>query len=274
MAEEAPMKSETGIVSRHGRKLKVLLADDSRVTRVVFTHLLEKCGHQVIAVANGQEVLERYQQERFDVILMDVQMPEMNGYKATMAIRSKEAKTGTCVPIIALSAVVSRADLEKCLQAGMDGYLPKNVSAGELVEALDRYVKPVQEDVTSQGELVAAGRSVEEGMAMQGENQNGPTFDARSVSVERPVADEPRQFLTGMREALGCRDELLMEQSALKLKRLAMEEKRDDIVDEAFRVQLAFRRGDLEKARNHLENLDLLITSSPVCRKGLELDMS
>ena len=118
------------------RPLKLLLAEDGRVNQLVATRFLEDGGHQVTVANNGLEVIEALQRERFDAVLMDVQMPEMDGYQATAQIRAEEAESGNHIPIIAMTANAMQEDREKCLASGMDAYLAKPVQRDELFQAL------------------------------------------------------------------------------------------------------------------------------------------
>jgi PAS domain S-box-containing protein len=118
------------------RPLRLLVAEDNPVNRQVAVRMLAKLGHTVKVVENGRLALEEATQHRFDAVLMDVQMPEMDGLAATRAIRSAERETGDHVPIIALTAHVMSGDAERCLAAGMDAHLPKPIDLGSLREAL------------------------------------------------------------------------------------------------------------------------------------------
>ena len=100
--------------------------------------MLEKRGHAVVVVANGREALVALAREPFDLVLMDLQMPEMDGFEATGHIRQAEAGTGRHVPIVAMTAHAMKGDRERCLQAGMDGYVSKPVQPAELFAILDR----------------------------------------------------------------------------------------------------------------------------------------
>ncbi len=119
------------------RRLRVLLAEDNLVNRVVAVRLLEKRGHSVEVAGNGREALDATEQGIFDVVLMDLEMPVMSGLEATVAIRSREQQTGRHLPIIAMTAHAMIGDRERCLAAGMDGYVSKPVRADELYAALE-----------------------------------------------------------------------------------------------------------------------------------------
>jgi PAS domain S-box-containing protein len=120
--------------------LRVLVAEDNAVNQRLATRLLEKRGHRVTLSRNGREAVEALANQAFDLVLMDVQMPEMDGFEATAAIREKEKHNGAHVPIIALTAHAMKGDRERCLAAGMDGYLSKPIRSQELDEILETYL--------------------------------------------------------------------------------------------------------------------------------------
>jgi two-component system, sensor histidine kinase and response regulator len=120
--------------------LRILLAEDNVVNQRLATRLLEKRGHRVVVAANGREALEALEKETFDLVLMDVQMPEMDGMEATAEIRKKEKLAGGHQPVVALTAHAMKGDQERCLSVGMDGYLAKPIRPQELDDLLDRYL--------------------------------------------------------------------------------------------------------------------------------------
>ena len=119
------------------RKLEILLVEDNPVSQRVASHVLENHGHRVVAVSNGMAALEMSELQRFDVILMDVQMPQLDGISAALAIREKEKRNGGHVPIIALTAHAMAGDRERCFNAGMDGYLIKPIRPAALLQAIE-----------------------------------------------------------------------------------------------------------------------------------------
>jgi CheY-like chemotaxis protein len=120
-----------------GRPLRVLLAEDSEVNRQVAVGLLEKRGHSVACVSNGREAVELARQEAFDVILMDVQMPELDGFAALEEIRRDEAGRGRRTPVVAMTAHVMKGDRQRCLDSGMDGFVSKPVNPRELFDVVE-----------------------------------------------------------------------------------------------------------------------------------------
>jgi signal transduction histidine kinase/CheY-like chemotaxis protein/HPt (histidine-containing phosphotransfer) domain-containing protein len=125
------------------RPLRVLLAEDNAINQKLAVRLLEKEGHDITVVGNGREAAAAVQTKRFDVVFMDVQMPEMDGLEATTLIRQSESSRGgyspdgSRIPIIAMTAHAMKGDREKCLEVGMDGYIAKPLQVGELWQALD-----------------------------------------------------------------------------------------------------------------------------------------
>jgi CheY-like chemotaxis protein len=119
--------------------LRILLAEDNPVNQRLASRLLEKRGHSVVVAGNGREALEALERGSFDLVFMDVQMPVMDGFEATAAIRKKEAASGMHVPVVALTAHAMKGDREKCLAGGMDEYLTKPIRPQELDEVLKSY---------------------------------------------------------------------------------------------------------------------------------------
>jgi PAS domain S-box-containing protein len=137
----------------HGesRSLCVLVAEDNAVNRRLLVTMLEKHGHSVAVAHDGREALDRFAERRFDLILMDVQMPEMDGLVATVAIRQQESPSGRHVPIVALTAHAMTGDRERCLAAGMDDYLPKPIRYQALEQLIEELAHPASPPATEGG---------------------------------------------------------------------------------------------------------------------------
>ena len=127
------------------KKLRVLLAEDNAINQKIACRFLEKEGHHVTLACDGRQALAAIERENFDVVLMDVQMPEMDGFEATAAIRAQERDTGKRLPILAMTAHAMAGDRERCLAAGMDGYIAKPIRARELIELLEKFSDAAQE---------------------------------------------------------------------------------------------------------------------------------
>jgi signal transduction histidine kinase len=123
-----------------GHSLNILLAEDTLVNQQLLSIILQRGGHVVTVVDNGRDAVAAYDREPFDLILMDVHMPEMDGFEATQAIREKEKTTALRIPIVALTASGQGGDRERCLDAGMDAYLTKPIQALELLGMISRLV--------------------------------------------------------------------------------------------------------------------------------------
>jgi len=131
--------------SAPSRRLRVLVAEDNDVNRRFLTRVLEKHGHEAVTVANGRQAIDAIAEapaQHFDVVLMDVQMPELDGLSATVLIRQRERTTGTHIPILAMTAHAMTGDRERCVEAGMDAYVSKPLHPHELIEAVERAVRP------------------------------------------------------------------------------------------------------------------------------------
>ncbi|HEX5484084.1 MAG TPA: PAS domain S-box protein, partial [Terriglobia bacterium] len=124
------------------RRLNVLLAEDNAVNRLMAVRLLEKSGHSVVQAENGRKAVEAVEKQPYDLILMDVQMPEMDGFEATAAIRAREQGTGRHIPIIAMTAHAMKGDRERCLAAGMDGYMSKPIRTQEFYDLVQSIASP------------------------------------------------------------------------------------------------------------------------------------
>jgi PAS domain S-box-containing protein len=125
---------------REGRtRLHILLAEDNILNQTLAIRVLEKRGYTVEVAVNGRQALDKLKGESFDLVLMDVQMPEMDGLETTAAIREQEKTTGAHIPIIAMTAHAMKGDRERCLAAGMDGYVSKPVQIQELFEAIEAF---------------------------------------------------------------------------------------------------------------------------------------
>jgi CheY-like chemotaxis protein len=144
----------------------VLVVEDSPVNRLVAVHVLERCAFRVHVVNDGREALQALSTQRYDAVLMDCQMPDIDGYEATRELRRRE-KGDRHTPVIAMTAHAMTGDRERCLAAGMDDYITKPVRSQALVEVLRRWIPGLDdavEDVAGgavAGELLAAGSAAD-----------------------------------------------------------------------------------------------------------------
>ncbi|MFT5089160.1 MAG: PAS domain S-box-containing protein [Candidatus Latescibacterota bacterium] len=209
-AEELVEVSAT--VERELDPLRILLAEDNKINQMVALGLLRQAGHHIEVANNGEEALTAIAGGSFDLVLMDVMMPKMNGLTATIRLRERELKDGGHLPVIGLTANVMRGDREKCIDAGMDGYIPKPVRKKELFEAL----AGVQSGAgTSSEEERAAVLDADVLAGLQALSASGEVSLSELVAA---FAQEGPTRVQAMRQALaaGRGEELQMEAHALK----------------------------------------------------------
>jgi len=135
--EDAPLVTRH-MVHENRQRLRILLADDVEINRKVATRMLEKLGHSVVTVINGREAVAAWDKGDYNLVFMDIQMPEMDGLQATAIIREKERFSGRHIPIIAMTAYAMKGDDEKCLSAGMDDYISKPVKQEDMRRIIER----------------------------------------------------------------------------------------------------------------------------------------
>ena len=150
------------VVTRHSlreerRGLRILVAEDNVVNQRLAAHLLQSRGHYVTIANNGREALELYENQVFDLVLADVQMPEMDGLQLAGAIREKEKNTHNHLPIIAMTAYAMKGDRERCLEAGMDAYVSKPINSRQLYETIDGLRRAELQATPGGGGKVQAG---------------------------------------------------------------------------------------------------------------------
>jgi len=144
-----PMVTKHVIAESRKRGNRILLAEDNPINQRVATIVLEKHGYLVEVVADGQEAIKALETAHFDLVLMDCQMPNMDGYEATMAVRGSDTVRDTGIPIIAMTASAGQEDRDRCLEAGMDDFLSKPVEPKELISTLDKWLSAKDESAAS-----------------------------------------------------------------------------------------------------------------------------
>jgi len=216
--EEAPAGERT---TRIG-PLRVLLAEDSLVNQKLATALLKRGGHSVVVANNGKEALAALELQPFDLVIMDVQMPEMDGLEATAAIRAKERRTGTHIPIVAMTAHAMKGDRERCLEAGMDHYVSKPIRARVLFDAIDEILGGVAPGGAVRSDTVTdvstpeepAGRTLDWDEARRAV---GGDPELLKMMVETALEDTPH-LLGRIREAVAGADPAALKLAAHTLK--------------------------------------------------------
>ncbi len=231
---------EVPIGSQPVRAARILLAEDNLVNQRVALGVLTRRGHQVTVASNGREAVEALQQQRFDLILMDVQMPEMGGFEATAIIREREAKSGERTRIVAMTAHAMTGDRERCLAAGMDGYLSKPIDQRLLFEVVEqgsagivaRLAPPPQPALFNRSELM---------------NRLGGDVNLLAEVVRIFLDDCPKR-LAAIRNAVDLRDAEMIRTTAHALKGAAGTLSATAVFDAAQALERLGTEGRLELA--------------------------
>ena len=241
------------VLTRHSlrearRKLRVLVAEDNVVNRELAVRLLEKQGHTVAVARNGRETLEALEKATargFDVVLMDLQMPEMDGLEATAAIRQKEKTTGRHLPIIAMTAHALKGDRERCLAAGMDDYLAKPIQAKELLAAVEGAVLPAVETRESVPAEPRPEEILDRVTALA--RVDG---DAKLLGeLARLFLADTARLLSAVRQAVTRGDAKALEYAAHALKSSVGNFAAHAAFEAASRLEMSGRQGDLAEAQ-------------------------
>jgi len=190
----APIRQLQMSVAESTRSLRILLAEDGVINQRVACGLLEKRGHTVIVANNGREAVEAVEREAFDLVLMDLRMPEMDGIEATAAIRQREQTTGNRIRIIAMTADALKGDRERCLESGMDDYLTKPIRPKTLYAMLDGLIPAAH----SESVLVSAESIIDWDAAL--EQMGGSQGTLREMIT--PFIEETGELLSALREAI------------------------------------------------------------------------
>jgi CheY-like chemotaxis protein/HPt (histidine-containing phosphotransfer) domain-containing protein len=234
------------------RPLRVLLAEDHPINRRLATSMLEKRGHTVVLVANGREALAALEQMPFDVVLMDVQMPEMGGFEATAAIRDGERGGDRHLPIIAMTAHAMKGDRELCLEAGMDAYVMKPVDAPALFEAIERVVPGAGRRLGSARPAAASTPAIDRKSVL--DRVEGDVGLLKEM-VEILRAEYP-PLLSEISRCLNASDAKGLERAAHALKGAVSNFGAPIAYDGALRLERAGRDGHLGEAAQALEGLE------------------
>jgi len=247
---------------------RVLVAEDNVVNQKVAVRMLEKLGCRVDVVANGREALEALERMAYDCVLMDCQMPEMDGYEATMAIRTREIQTGGHVPIIAMTANAMQGDCEQCLAVGMDDYVGKPVQAPDLLAMLRKWVPSPVETPAPLGS--AASPAALPGRILEPEKLP-PALDAAAFAALKDLGDEAddtflldivAQFiqdaavhLATLRMAIDTSDPAALERAAHTLKSSSANVGAVGMAASCRELQALGRSGRTTGAAAHVEQL-------------------
>ena len=232
--------------------LRILVAEDNPVNQKVASGLLERAGHVVTIAENGKRAVAEAERLKYDVILMDVQMPEMDGLEATRQIRELERHEGRRVPIVAMTAHAMQGDRERCLEAGMDGYISKPVSIEAMLDAIAGTIEDPQD--------VPAGPSADARPSDNGLNVDLLIERTGGASILAEIAtmfvEGHQEQMTELREALIQEDAVRVKNAAHKIKGSLLVFELSDAADLAYQLEALGTRADIEEASPLFEDLE------------------
>jgi len=243
-------------VTRHSLREKrrgwqILVAEDNVVNQRLATHLLESRGHHVTIANNGREALELIGKTPFDMALVDVQMPEMDGLQLTGAIREKEKDTNIHLPIIAMTAHAMKGDRERCLEAGMDAYVSKPINSRQLFASIDAVWGA---GLTAPPKVASgSGQEILDEAALRSRFQGEPELLKELVTL---FLEDCPQLCDGIRGAAERGDAQGMERAAHKLKGSVANFAAPAAYEAALRLEVIGHDGHLDQATEALGQLE------------------
>ncbi|MFZ5831334.1 MAG: response regulator [Planctomycetota bacterium] len=242
--------------AQHARLLRILVAEDSLVNQKLIREMLIRMGHEVVVVANGGDAVNRVGVDRFDLVLMDVQMPEVDGLTATQMIREREAGGDRRIPIIAITAHAMQGDRERCLQAGMDGYVSKPIRSKALRDSIESVMAVKGADALSHADESGSDSR----RAPQPKLQSAPLVEWQEalsglegnvellrIAVEA-FLEEHQALLDNLREAVARADAPAVRIAAHALKGSVRYLGPSKVFDDAFELEQMANTGKIEDA--------------------------
>ncbi len=270
--------AQTNVPAEETDRLRILLAEDNAVNQKLAITLLQKRGHTVIPTGNGKEAIAALEREKFDLVLMDVQMPVMDGFEAIRSIRAREQATGGHIPIVALTAHAMKGDREKCLAVGADDYVSKPIRTSDLLAAMDR-ARALKVDVPA-----TIGPSPKPAPAASAVDSAPRVFDIQDaldrVEGDRDLLEEIVRIFTGecssnmdaIRQALSAGDAHLLERLAHTIRGAAANLSAFAVSAAALKLEKLAGAGNLVDAGEWVDDLQheirrLLPELAVVCQK-------
>jgi two-component system sensor histidine kinase/response regulator len=239
-------------IERSARRLEILLAEDNFVNQRLVMRCLEKRGHGVTVTSNGREALAALEKKRFDLVLMDLQMPEIDGFEATRAIRLQEQATGAHLPIVAMTAHAMKGDRERCLAAGMDGYVSKPIEIRELIGVIESLTSASPEAAPAGGDGTAGDGALDADAALGRLDGDAEVL----AELAEAFVDDHARLLSEMRHAIATSDGRTLKAAAHSLKGSVGYFFARSAFDRAFALERMGRDGDLSKASEAFEALE------------------
>jgi len=256
---------------------RILLAEDSLVNQKLAVGLLERHGHTVVVANHGREVLGAVEADHFDLILMDVQMPEMDGLEATEIIRARERGSDAHVPIVAMTAHAMQGDRQRCLEAGMDEYIAKPIRAKQLFQTMANVMGLSNEPLPAVN--LPSGEPGGSKLPAQAAGLWDPDAALESVKGDRDLLrivietylEESPQLVKRMRDSLGRSDAAELNLAAHSLKGSLRFLGAEEGFQLAYRLELMGRDRDFQETPDVLQSLETFLTRlTPSLRGYLE----
>ncbi|MGE5630375.1 MAG: PAS domain S-box protein [Caulobacteraceae bacterium] len=231
-------------IKKTSHPLQILLVEDDKVNQMVIARMIREAGHKIITANNGIEALQILNEKEIDIVLMDIQMPDMDGIEATRRIRAKETAAGKRIPIIAITAYALQGDKERFLSVGMDGYISKPIQ-----------MKTFLDEIEGAAERISGQKQGEEAFSAVKGNKISE-FETDRFMLEYSRRIEPLfQEITGninlLKNSFEKDDLSSIERYAHKIKKLSTEISATALRSAIFKVELAARKGDMTEAAKH-----------------------
>jgi PAS domain S-box-containing protein len=238
-----------------GRALNILLTEDNPVNQKLAIRLLEKAGHRVTLAGTGREAVAAWEKSGtpgFDIVLMDIQMPEMDGMEATSAIRDREKKSGTHIPIVAMTAHAMRGDKERCLASGMDGYISKPILPDGLFAEIERCLAGT-EGSSAMVEISQGSHALIERVSLMERVEGDQELLTEMIHL---FQEDAPNLLAAMRDALQRGDMVVLERSAHSLKGAAGNLSAKSTAAAALQLETNAKNRDTASARGSLVEVE------------------
>ncbi|MSS73205.1 MAG: response regulator, partial [Candidatus Latescibacteria bacterium] len=239
------------VLDRLRLQFQILLTEDNPVNQRLAVRLLERWGHRVTVAENGRQALSLLEDQKFDLALMDVQMPEMDGFETTARIREREKATGAHLPIIAMTAYAMEGDRERCMAAGMDGYVAKPILAEDLFQTIEQVV------LGKDGAEVAPATLKTDSVFDREEALERVGGDADLLGeLTELLLDNCPGMLARLEEAVSRRDAKALERAAHTLKGAVGQLGARNVSEAALRLETIGAKNDLTGAKEILAVLE------------------
>ncbi len=245
---------EENVPKRTGHPLRILVVEDNQLNQMFIVRLLTKWGHAVKAACNGREALAAAKGGSFDLILMDVQMPEMDGLEATRIIRKREASTHDHVPILAITAHAMQVQRDKCLEAGMDGCVTKPIKSGELFEAVERHGREIPAEQTAS--KPSGGSSSGGGFDLAAALMRVDGDEKLLEELANLFLEHHRTWMSEIEEALRSADHQRLTEAAHSLKSAVGSLGHKKCFEAALNIETAGRERDSRAAEANWKQLE------------------